>query len=486
MHRLSPIDSAFLLVEQRHMPLHVGGLILFRPPADAAPDFASQLANRLRESRRVAPPFDRRPHTRFGFGFWDSEQEFDLAQHFVHLALPRPGRIRELLAMVSRVHSAHLDRAYPLWRMYLIEGLEDGRIAAYFKIHHAVVDGVAALRLFMKSMSPDREQSKTMPAPWEIQTRRSDATLAVPAPAVVGPMGLLASLARNAVKATPTFVRQLRHTWDDYRAHHPYLATSVQAPRCILNQSVTASRRFAAQSYPTARMRAVAQKIDGTLNDVALAMCGGALRRYLADLGALPDESLVAIVPVSVRQDDGTTGNEIAFALANLGTNVADPVERLRLVKGCMDYNKARFREMSPAQLQAYSVAQLLPGALTWLLGLDPKHFVANLVISHVPGPRQPMYWQGCELDGMYPASVVVDTMALNITLISRHDAVDFGLIACRRTLPSVQRLLDHLETALVELEHALFGTPARAAPRRPEKSRPRRMHRSSRPAAPL
>ncbi|MFA5938706.1 MAG: wax ester/triacylglycerol synthase family O-acyltransferase [Sinimarinibacterium sp.] len=483
MHRLSPIDTAFLLVEQRHMPLHVGGLVLYRPPEGAPPDFASQLASHLRESTHVAPPFDRRPQTRFGFGFWDSEHDFDLAQHFVHLALPKPGRIRELLAMVSRVHSAHLDRAYPLWRMYLIEGLEDGRIAVYFKIHHAVVDGVAALRLFMKSMSPDRELSKAMPAPWEIQTPRSDTTLAVPAPAAVGPMGLLASLARNAVKATPTFVKQLRHTWNDYRAHHPYLATSVQAPRCILNQSVTASRRFAAQSYPTARLRAIAQKIDGTLNDVALAMCGSALRQYLIDLNALPAESLVAIVPVSVRQDDGTTGNEIAFALANLATHVADPVERLTIVKGCMDYNKARFREMSPAQLQAYSVAQLLPGALTWLLGLDPKHFVANLVISHVPGPRQPMYWQGCELDGMYPASVVVDTMALNITLISRYDAVDFGLIACRRTLPSVQRLLDHLETALVELEHALFDAPVTKGADRTKKLR-RRTSRTSRAPA--
>ena len=142
--------------------------------------------------------------------------------------------------------------------------------------------------------------------------------------------------------------------------------------------------------------------------------------------------------------------------------------------------------EMSPAQLQAYSVAQLLPGAMTWLLGLDPKHFVANLVISHVPGPRQPMYWQGCELDGMYPASVVVDTMALNITLISRYDAVDFGLIACRRTLPSVQRLLDHLETALVELEHALFDAPAGKAANRPAKSRRPRARRSSRPPSAL
>ncbi|TJY62049.1 wax ester/triacylglycerol synthase family O-acyltransferase [Sinimarinibacterium sp. CAU 1509] len=457
MLRLSPIDAAFLLVEQRHMPLHVGGLVLFEPPEGAPPDFAAQIAAHLRESTGVVPPFDRHPNTRFGFRFWDSEREFDLGQHFVHLALPKPGRIRELLAMVSRVHSAHLDRAYPLWRMYLVEGLEDGRIALYFKIHHAVVDGIAALRLFMKSMSNDRESSMRMAAPWEIPSRRSGTTLAVPAPAALGPVGLIASLARNGVRATPTFVKQLQHTWHDYRAHNPYLATSVQAPRCILNQMVTASRRFAAQSYPTDRIRAVADAVHGTLNDVILALCAGALRRYLTDLDALPDEPLVSIVPVSVRRDDGDSGNEIAFALANLATHLSDPVERLLLIKGCMDYNKARFREMSPAQLQAFSVAQLLPGALMWLSRLDPKHFIANLVISHVPGPREPMYWQGCRLDGMYPASLVVDTMALNITIISRGDAVDFGLIACRRAVPRVQRMLDYIATSLDELEDALL-----------------------------
>ncbi len=461
MLRLSPIDAAFLLVEQRHMPLHVGGLMLFRPPEDAPADFGAQLAEHLRESTQVAPPFDRRPLRRFGTGFWETESDFDLAQHFVHLALPRPGRIRELLAMVSRVHSAHLDRAYPLWRMYLVEGLEDGRIAVYFKIHHAVVDGVAALRLFTKSMSTDREQSRAMPAPWGIRMRRSDAALPLPAPAVAGPLGLLAGLTRSGWHAVPALAHQLRQTWNDYRAHHPHLATSTQAPRSVLNQSVTASRRFAAQSYPTARMRAVAEGVGGTLNDVALAMCASALRRYLADLNALPDEALVAIVPVSVRRDDGASGNEIAFALANLATNIADPVQRLLAIKGCMDYNKARFREMSPAQLQAYSVAQMLPGALRWLLHLDSKHFVANLVISHVPGPREPMYWQGCALDGIYPASVVVDTMALNITLVSRADSVDFGLIACRRTLPSMQRLLDHIDSGLTELETALGSARA-------------------------
>ena len=181
MKQLSAIDTLFLLMEQRQQPLHVGALCLYEPPPGAPPEFALNLAERMRESTAAARPFNRRLVSRAGLKFWQEDTNFDLAHHFVHLALPKPGRIRELLAMVSRVHSAHLDRAYPLWRTYLIEGLEDGRIATYSKIHHSLVDGVAGIRLMLKSMSPDVAASLEMPAPWEVRTRKTrERTLPVP------------------------------------------------------------------------------------------------------------------------------------------------------------------------------------------------------------------------------------------------------------------------------------------------------------------
>jgi diacylglycerol O-acyltransferase / wax synthase len=198
----------------------------------------------------------------------------------------------------------------------------------------------------------------------------------------------------------------------------------------------------------------VAQAFDSTSNDVVLAMCGGALRRYLLGLHELPHRPLVAAVPVSVRRDDGDMGNEIGFALTTLATDLADPAQRLEVIKSCMDYNKARLRQMTPPQMMAYAAMLLLPGAFNFITGLG-ETTAANVVVSHVPGPRTPMYWQGCLLNGLYPVSLVLDGMALNITLISRHDSIDFGLIGCRKTLPSLQRLLDDLEDELKDLERA-------------------------------
>lgn len=454
MKRLNALDTLFLRLERRNAPLHVGALSLFTPPAGAPPDFGLKLAEHLRESKQAMPPFNRRLTSHLGIYFWEDDEDFDMAHHFVHLALPRPGRIRELLAMVSRVHSAHLDRAYPLWRTYLIEGLEDGRIATYSKIHHALVDGVAGIRLLIKSMAPDPAASLQMPPPWEVQTRKSGAMgggLPVPIPPAGG-LAAVQGLATEGVRRLPGFRSVLAQAWRDVRQHHPDMIHGLQAPRSILNQKISGSRRFAAQSYSTARIKAVAKAFDSTSNDVVLAMCGGALRRYLLSLHELPHRPLVAAVPVSIRRDDGDMGNEVGFALTTLATDLADPGERLMAIKSCMDYNKARMRQMTPPQMMAYAALLLLPGAFNFLTGTG-ETTAANVVVSHVPGPRAPMYWQGCGLSGIYPVSLVLDGMALNITLISRHDFIDFGLIGCRKTLPSLQRLLDDLEDELAALE---------------------------------
>ena len=453
VRRLSPIDNAFLLAESRNQPLHVGALCVFHPPAGAPDDLVANIADRLRASNRAGAPFNRRLESHWGVKSWVEVDDFDIGQHFVHLSLPKPGRILELLSMVSRVHSAHLDRAYPLWRCYLIEGIEDGRIALYFKIHHSLVDGVAGIRLMLKSMSDDPFDSMLLPAPWEL--RPSGQSKSLPAVAF-GSAAAALQLTRDGLKSVPTVLGHLGQVVSDYRAANPYVVTSFQAPNCILNEKISGSRRFAAQSYSTERIRQIARKLDTTVNDVVLSLCGGALRRYLDELNALPEDPLVAVVPVSVRRDNSETGNEIAMAMANLGTHLADPVERVRLVKGCMDYNKAMLKEMTPAQIMAYSAAILTPGAATLLPGIKRRRRAANLVISHVRGPQTDTYWQGCKLDGIYPASLVLSGFALNITLISRHDNIDFGIIACRRSLLSVQRLLTHLEDALSELEAAL------------------------------
>ncbi|MGB1563341.1 MAG: WS/DGAT/MGAT family O-acyltransferase [Sinimarinibacterium flocculans] len=466
MHKLSLIDDTFLRLESRRQPLHIGMLMLFEPPADAPPDFAARLAARLRQSTATVPPFNQRLERRRGLHYWVDDEEFDLAHHFVHTSLPTPGRIRELLALVSRVHGGHLDRAYPLWRIYLIEGIEGGRVAVYLKVHHAVVDGVAGIRLLMQSMSTDPALSATMPPIWEVPTRKSGAQpLPVPTPAAGG-LVALREVTRAGFSSTLPVLRQARDALNDARLRDPDVALVGQAPPCILNGKISATRRFAAQQYSTPRMRAVAAACEATLNDVVLAMCGGALRRYLQSLDALPKKPLIAGVPVSVRREHTGFGNEVAFTITHLATHIDDPLERLRAIKRCMDKAKQRMKDFSPVQVQSYAALMLMPGAIAAVLSRFKDRTLGNVVVSHVPGPREDMYWQGARLSGLYPASLLLDGLGLNITVISRHDFVDFGLIACRKTVPQVQRVLDYLEDELVALEAATGPSPAPAAKR--------------------
>jgi WS/DGAT/MGAT family acyltransferase len=237
------------------------------------------------------------------------------------------------------------------------------------------------------------------------------------------------------------------------------VALPMQAPKSVLNVPITGSRRFAAQSWPMERIRAVGRAADATVNDVVLAMCSSALRSYLLELDALPDAPLVAMTPVSLREEgDDEGGNAVGTILCNLGTNLVDAEERLIAVRSSMRSAKAALRGLNQLQVTALSAAVMSPLAL----GLMPELQSAlrppyNLVISNVPGPKDPLYWNGARLEGMYPLSIPTNGQALNITVTSYAGEMEFGLIGCRRSLPHLQRLLPALEDGLADLEKA-FG----------------------------
>lgn len=458
MKRLTALDLGFIFLEKRNQPLHIAYLNLLTPPADAAPDFVQKLVERLRSYATPQVPFNQRLESRLGRAYWVEDPEFDIHQHVIHIALPRPGRVRDLLAMVSRMHASHLDRAYPLWRTYVIEGVEGGRIATYSKVHHAVADGVAGTRLMLKSMSADPDE--VLPPTWALppRGRRERPTNLLTAP-VTGVARIAAGFSA-AFGSLPGIGRELRQSLREGREKHPDYVSGVAAPASILNRRISASRRFAAQSYSLLRARNTGKALGCTVNDIVLAMCSFALRKYLMELKALPEKPLIAAVPLSTRRDYSDSGNQVAFMLANLGTHLPDPADRLRSIRGSIEHSKRRFMHMTPGEILGYGTALMAPGLLNMVANPSPKWLPFNLVISNVPGPRTPVHWMGCRLDGMYPVSAIADGMALNITLASRHDALDFGLIACRRTLPSAQRLLDYLEEGLGELE-ALAGARA-------------------------
>jgi len=452
MKIIPPVDTLFLYAENRRQPMHVAGLNLFTLPDDAPPDFIAQMVEQMRSHSEPQPPYNQRPVFR-GTWFWQEDQQFDLDHHLRHLSLPQPGRIRELLAMVSRLHGSLMDRGRPLWETNVIEGLEDGRMAMFSKVHHAMFDGVAATRESRKTLTDDPDQ-RDMPPPWA----RPRAPRKSRDEALEQPVATMNSLLRS-LSVNYRIVPGLAHgVWDMLKSSdsHAMEATPYQAPPTMLNVRISSSRRFAAQSYSLARLKAVAKASNATLNDIALAMCSGAMREYLKAHNALPNEPLITMVPVSVRAADGPEGgNQVSVILVNLATHLLDPAKRLRAIIESTQHAKDRMAKMSRLEQMAYAAGALGPMAFTSQLGLDRYHPAFNLVISNVPGPNETLYWNGARLDEVYPVSIPIDGQALNITLTSYAGQMSFGYTACRRSVPSMQRLLDYTEQALVELEAA-------------------------------
>jgi diacylglycerol O-acyltransferase / wax synthase len=451
---MSPLDSLFLLAESREHPMHVGGLQLFQPPDGADAMDVRTLFDAAILNDEPSPLFHKRARrsiTTLGQWGWERDNHFDIEHHVRRNALPAPGRVLELLALCSRLHSTLLDRHRPLWECHLIEGLDDGRYAVYTKVHHAVLDGVASLRLLQRQLSEDPDE-RDMLAPWAGGARPARereggnpinrATLHSALQFAAEAAGLPSVLAKTVNRGL----------------HDQSTSLSFSAPKTMFNVPITGARRVAAQSWPIERVKQIAKSGGVTLNDVVLAMCSGALRTYLLSLDALPEEPLIAMVPVSLRSKSDTRGgNAVGAVMTNLATDLSDPALRLSAISRSMNSGKKALREMTPAQILAMTGLGMSPLLLP-MLGLpELSRPPFNLIISNVPGPRKPMYWNGARLDGLYPFSIPVDGQALNITCTSYSDELAFGLTGDRRNVPHLQRLLGFLDEELFDLEKAVL-----------------------------
>ncbi len=464
MDLIDPTATGFLLAENRNMPMHVGGLQLFEKPEGAGRSYVREMYEQMRDVEQIAPLFLKHPHRSArtaGQLVWQPDEQFDIEHHVRHSALPKPGRIRELLELCSRLHSTRLAWERPLWEAHVIEGLRDGRVAMYTKTHHALVDGVSAMRLLASVLSTDPDE-RNMPAPWAMRPRLpreeepastggasvSDLTSATVRTAL--------AIASEAAGMPGALVRTLNKS-----VRNETSALSLYAPRTMLNQNITGSRRFAAQDWPVERLRTVGHASGTTINDVVLAMVSGAMRTYLLDLDALPDTSLISMVPVGLNAKQsqlasGDGGNAVGSVMVQLGTHLPDPADRLAAIHNSMVDGKDGLSAMTPTQILAMSALGQAPailGPIFRMQGIVRPPY--NLVVSNVPGPRTTHYWNGARLTGTYPLSIPINGMALNITCTSYDGKMCFGLTGCRRTVPHLQVLLQYLDQELTALERA-------------------------------
>ena len=464
MRRIDLADAGFLYMEKRQTPMHVGGLHLFTLPdgVDEA-QFLLELKDVLRHEESYRKPFAEYVTSGragvFGPMYWEKDKNFDIDYHVRHSALPQPGRYRELFMLISRLHSTLLDRNRPLWESHLIEGLQGRQFALYMKMHHAATDGAGAMHM-VNSMYSNDPSAKSALSPFSLEAYESYKSKqhSHRQERVVPKNSELRNVAealRQQFDTTANLLGAFKRFGGAFIGRGDGLTVPWhQVPRTSMNVQVTGARRFVAQSWDFGRIRAVCKASSGTVNDIVLAMCGGALRRYLLAQDELPKHSLKAMTPVSLREEnDFDTSNAVGFMVADLATNLADPEARLRQVQHSMQAGKSLLQSLSRREAMLFTQITQVPALLTSILGLA-THFPAfSTVISNVPGPRDQLYWNGASLDGMYPASIVFDGFAMNITLVSYNNELHFGIAACRRSMPQVQRIIDYLEEALQELE---------------------------------
>lgn len=450
--RLSVLDSTFLRIETADTPMHVGALMTFRIPEGAGPGFVAGVVSRFRAPVPLRRPFNQMLHKGKAGGLAPSSvtvETLDMGYHVRHTALPAPGGERELGELISHLHSTRLDPTRPLWTCHVIEGLDGDRFAVYVKIHHSLTDGVNGIRLATGQLArtPDGawlapwQQDPEKTGPRKRREREKAAGLPVHKSAAAVVRGLT-SLRRKDGESEPVRV--------------PF-----EAPRSVLNTPVTNARRVATQQLDMERVRAIGKRAQASMNDVFLAVCGDAVRRYLVEHDQLPEKPLVAGVPVSLRQEGEEGGNAVGFLWAALGTDLADPVERLAAVHRSMRAAKEHLGTIAAAARPTFTLLTMALPVAVLLTGQGARlrRPSMNLTISNVPGPAEVRYLDGAPMDACYPVSLLFQGLGLNITCISYAGQLNVGIVGGRDALPSLQKIAVYLGEALDSLEAEVVGS---------------------------
>ncbi len=474
MKRLSGLDATFLHLETPEMPMHVGALHIFELPKGFRGRFAVRLRKHLAERLALTPPLRRRlwrmPLDLTNPVWVDALPE--LERHVVEVALPagrgrkQAGDLAALEALVGKLHVQLLDRRRPLWKFHVIEGLAPGdngrkRVAMYTQLHHAAVDGQAAVALAnaILDLAPEPRALEIKASQREKRFKLSLAEM------ISGALTSEVQQIAQLIRALPGAAGSLGGTATRLVARSELLSGRKRAgslglaPRMALNAPVTAKRAFAAVSLPLPELKALGKAHDATLNDVVLWLVSSALRSFFGAKGGLPRKSLVAAVPVSLRaKGDTTADNQASMTLLSLGTHVADPAKRLTHIKAAtksMKSTLAGVKHLLPTDFPSIGVSWLTEAASALYRRATESELlppVANVAVSNVPGPPVPLYLAGARMLTNYPCSIVTHGLALNITVQSYDQSLDCGLMADAKALPDVRALADALAEAVEQL----------------------------------
>ena len=477
MQQLTGLDAAFLALETKNSTGHVGGVCIL-DPTDAPKLLDLATLTEVLAQRLPLVPVMRCKLLEVPLGldqpYWVDDFNFDIEYHLREIALPGRGTDAQLAEQVSRLHARPLDRSRPMWEIYLITGLAKKRIAVYSKVHHCAIDGASGAELLTVLLDLSREGRELPEAkPFVAVQPPSANSLALRAATrlawrPVDTVKLAGELVRVAPTLAPVAGAIVGGMFGLHRGDGSVISSSPgRAPTTPFNKQITAHRRVAFRSVELAAVKDVKNAFGVSVNDVVMAMCAGALRRWLEDHGALPDAPLVAMVSVSVRDESakGHMGNRVSAMLATLPTNITDLEQRLSVVHEATKVAKAQ-QAVIPQGL-VDDISDFAPPALTaraarvvFATGLLHRLPPFNLCISNVPGPNIPVYLGGAKLLAHYPVSVITDGQGLNITLVGYLGQLHFGLVACRELVPDIDKLAGYLVDELNDLVAAAAQRP--------------------------
>ena len=457
MRQLSGLDAAFLAAESPTWPMHVASVTIFDPSRTEGGYSVERLKETLRARLHLIPPLRWRlaePPLGLGRPYWIEDPDFDPDYHVRRIAVPSPGGREELAELASEIYRRRLDRRRPLWEWWVIEGLEDGCVAGLFKMHHACMDGVTgvAMQEILFDAEPDAPPVRPPPPDERWTPERVPSGLELLGRSLPFFLGTPLRTLRNAAS-------MLGSIWNWPGGEEAAGAMPTRVPPTSFNDVVTQHRSFAYASVSLSDVKRVKNAFGVKVNDVVLAICSGALRSYLEKRRELPADSLVASVPVNVRQDTSPAhGNRISGMSASLASDVADPVERLRRIHASTQASKLAHEAMGADMLTRLADTpppMLLSLALRFYTGARLGSRVRppyNLVISNVPGPPEPLYHLGAEVKGVYSLGICFDGAGLYVGLMSHRDQIDFGLLACRELVPDPWFIADGIGRSLDEL----------------------------------
>jgi diacylglycerol O-acyltransferase / wax synthase len=490
--QLSTLDAQFLAIESRTTYGHVGGFAVYDPStAPGGKVEVKDICRLVSERIHLLPPFRwrlREVPFALDLPYWVEDPDFDLDFHIRESAVPPPGDDRRAAETVARIFARPLDRSRPLWELYLIHGLEGGRVALLTKVHHSVVDGVSGNEI-LTTLLDDSPEGREIPKPGEEHAgERVPGDLEMLGRGLAGipgqPLRAMRALPKalpnltelpgaNAFPAVPALskgVSRIRQAVTSEEDSGILEVTSARAPRTLFNGPISAQRRFAFGQVSLDRVKAIKNELGITVNDVVVALSTSTVRDWLLERDALPEEPLVAMVPVSVRSEEevGEYGNRVSMMMVPIPTDEPDAKRRLLRCHEVLQSAKERHNAL-PASLLTDATSFIPPAvaalaARTMVDILSRTRPPINLIVSNVPGPREPLYCAGAELQANYPVSAVVDGVGLNITVLSYRDHIDFGIVGDRDMVDDAWSLVEGAQRALAELDDLICsGGPARA-----------------------